>query len=209
MLIGALLWDQRSPADQHMTLGQRGWMAALCAGALMVGWSSAMAEEFSSQYTSADVRKCRKIDSFKPGPGDFEFSIDWACRGAAGYVVLVRMHDERFAVSVGKTAKAAEAEPAATQGFGAFNFSYDTVEWRSRKGSDRPFAIIQRWTIFDSERPNRDGHPGRTGLLIVTRLPPGPVCHVAYVDVAANPDANILARQAAGEGARDFACQKD
>ena len=44
---------------------------------------------------------------------------------------------------------------------------------------------------------------------MVIRLPPGPVCHVAYVDVRANPDANELARKAADEGARDFRCGKD
>jgi hypothetical protein len=41
------------------------------------------------------------------------------------------------------------------------------------------------------------------------RLPPGAVCHVAYVDVAANPDPNELARKAADEVARDFKCGKD
>jgi hypothetical protein len=44
---------------------------------------------------------------------------------------------------------------------------------------------------------------------VVTRLPPGPVCHVAYVDVKANPNANELARKAADENARDFHCGKD
>ena len=46
-------------------------------------------------------------------------------------------------------------------------------------------------------------------MLAVTRLPPGDVCHVAYVDVAANPNANELARQAADETARSFICSKD
>ena len=45
--------------------------------------------------------------------------------------------------------------------------------------------------------------------LAVTRLPPGDVCHVAYVDVAANPNANELARQAADGFARDFQCGTD
>jgi hypothetical protein len=31
----------------------------------------------------------------------------------------------------------------------------------------------------------------------------------AYVDIAANPDANALARQAADETAQDFDCAKD
>ena len=46
-------------------------------------------------------------------------------------------------------------------------------------------------------------------MLAVTRLPPGPVCHVAYVDVQANPNANELARKAADEIARNFKCGKD
>lgn len=46
-------------------------------------------------------------------------------------------------------------------------------------------------------------------MLAVTRLPPGEVCHVAYVDVAANPNANELARQAADDFARDFRCGID
>ncbi len=46
-------------------------------------------------------------------------------------------------------------------------------------------------------------------MLAVTRLPPGPVCHVAYIDGRANRNANELARQAADEFARDFKCGKD
>jgi hypothetical protein len=46
-------------------------------------------------------------------------------------------------------------------------------------------------------------------MLVVTRLPPGPVCHVAYIDVQANPHANELARKAADELARGFNCGKD
>jgi hypothetical protein len=46
-------------------------------------------------------------------------------------------------------------------------------------------------------------------MLAVTRLSPGAVCHVAYVDVQANPNANELARKAADEIARHFKCGKD
>jgi hypothetical protein len=35
------------------------------------------------------------------------------------------------------------------------------------------------------------------------------VCHVAYIDVTANANANELARKAADEFARDFKCGKD
>ena len=56
---------------------------------------------------------------------------------------------------------------------------------------------------------DKDGRPTDKGLMVVTRLPPGPVCHVAYVDVRANPNPNELARKAADEIARDFKCGKD
>jgi hypothetical protein len=45
--------------------------------------------------------------------------------------------------------------------------------------------------------------------MVVTRLPPGPVCHVAYVDVRANRDPNLLARQAADTLAPAFRCGED
>jgi hypothetical protein len=45
-------------------------------------------------------------------------------------------------------------------------------------------------------------------MLVVTRLPPRPVCHIAYIDVAANANAIELARKAA-ESARNFDCAKD
>ena len=35
------------------------------------------------------------------------------------------------------------------------------------------------------------------------------MCHVAYIDVQANGDANALARKAADEFARGFDCGKD
>jgi hypothetical protein len=178
-----------------------------CVAALLgVIATQAAAQEVASQYTSADTRKCRKFERVQVA--DTEYAAGWACKGLAGYLVVVSEEDLRTTVSVGKSVKAAAREPAASQGFGPFNFTYDTVEWRGAKGA-LPFAIIQRWNISDSENPGKDGRPGRTALLIVTRLPPGPVCHVAYVDVKANREPNVLARQAADESARSFDCAKD
>jgi hypothetical protein len=166
----------------------------------------AAAQEFTSQYTSADTRQCRKVERVKVG--DHEYAAAWACKGLADYLVVVSEEDLRTTVSVGRSVKAAAREPAASQGFGPFNFTYDTVEWRSAKGA-MPFAIIQRWNISDSENPDKDLRPGRTALLIVTRLPPGPVCHVAYIDVKSNREPNVLERAAADETARNFDCAKD
>ena len=81
-----------------------------------------------------------------------------------------------------------------------------TVEWRTLRG--KPFAIIQRWHIADNSDQDSNGRPIAKPML-VTRLLPGPVCHAAYIDVKANPDANVLARKAADETARGFTCGKD
>ena len=69
----------------------------------------------------------------------------------------------------------------------------------------QPFATIQRWAISDSEHPDKSGRPAQAQLLIVTRL--DPACHAAYVDVRANPETNVLARQAADQHARAFDCK--
>ena len=182
-------------------------LAVLALAVALLASAAATAEEFSSQYTSADVKKCRKFDRLVVA-GD-EIAASWACPGVAGYLVVVSEDDLRTTVSVGKTTKAAGNEPVASERFGPFNFSYETVEWRSVKGAKTPFAIIQRWNISDNANPTKEGRPGRAPLLIVTRLPPGPVCRVAFVDAGANKEPNVLARRAADELARDFRCGKD
>jgi hypothetical protein len=125
----------------------------------------------------------------------------------AGLKVLVSEDDLRETVSVGRNRAAASREPAARAGFGPFNTTTTTVEWRAFSG--KPFAIIQRWHIADTSDEDNNGRPIAKPLLVVTRLPPGAVCHVAYIDVNANPHANELARKAADETARGFKCGKE
>jgi hypothetical protein len=176
----------------------------ICAIAMVIAapalFGRANAQSFSSSYTSTAEKNCR-VKKTEP---DGAVSI---CPGKAGLIVLVSEDDLRQTVSVGRNRKAAENEPAASSGFGPFNFTSDTVEWRATGG--KPFAIIQRWHISDNEDMDKNGRPIGKGLLVVTRLPPGPVCHVAYVDVRANPDPNELARRMADETAREFKCGKD
>ena len=73
----------------------------------------------------------------------------------------------------------------------------------------KPFAIIQRWLIADNADPDKNGRPTAKPMLAVTRLPPGPVCHVAYIDGQANRNPTSSPAQAADEFARDFKCGKD
>lgn len=131
------------------------------------------------------------------------------CPGLHGFVIVVAENDLRETVSVGRNRALADKEPAAKKWFGPFSSAASTAEWRLRRAGSRPYAIIQRWSLADNNDPDKDGRPRNKQMLVVTRLPPGGVCHVAYVDVAANPNADELARKAADETARKFDCARD
>ena len=176
--------------------------AALFAAAFSL-ISAARAQTFSSSYTSSAEKDCRTIGK----PWDPNGSTMQVCPGKSGLVVVISEDDLRQTVSVGPDRAAAGKEPAAEAWFAPFNSTVNTVEWRAVDG--KPFAIIQRWLIADNNDLDKAGTPTSKPMLAVTRLPPGPVCHVAYVDGQANRNPNELARQAADEFARDFKCGKD
>ena len=165
--------------------------------------SQASAQTFSSSYTSTAPKDCQTIGK----PSKLDGSRTQMCPGKSGLVVLISEDDLRETVSVGTSRAAAAKEPAAEAWFGPFNSTAHTVEWRALDG--KPFAIIQRWLIADNDDPDKSGSPTSKPMLAVTRLPPGPVCHVAYIDGQANRNANEFARQAADQFARDFKCGKD
>jgi hypothetical protein len=169
--------------------------------AAMVLQSSA--ETIGSSYTSTAPKDCR-VKSAGNGVDDSTIRV---CPGKNGLIVLIAEDDLRETVSVGPNRLGASKEPAAQTRFGPFNSTTNTVEWRAANG--RPYAIIQRWHIADISDVDKNGRPIAKPMLAVTRLAPGAVCHVAYVDVQANPDANELARKAADEFARHFNCDKD
>ena len=177
-------------------------LAMLSAGGVPMPQSNA--ETIGSSYTSTAPKDCR-VQSAGNGVDD---STVRTCPGRNGLIVLIAEDDLRETVSVGRNRLAASKEPAAQTWFGPFNSTTHTVEWRAVNG--RPYAIIQRWHLADNnDEDKKSGRPIAKPMLAVTRLAPGPVCHVAYVDIQANPDANELARKAADEIARDFECGKD
>jgi hypothetical protein len=161
------------------------------------------AETIGSSYTATAPKDCR-VKSAGNGVDDSTIRVR---PGKNGLVVLISEDDLRETVSVGRNRLAASKEPAAETWFGSFNSTTNTVEWRGANG--RPYEIIQRWHIADNSDRDKDDRPIAKQMLAVTRLSPGPVCHVAYVDVRANPDANELARKAADDIARNFKCGKD
>ena len=180
-------------------------IAFLCLTVLLTCLSAGhvAAQSMGSTYSSTAPKDCRQIGK----PSELDGSTTRACPGKDGLIVLIAEDDLREIVSVGRNRKAAAEEPAAKVWFAPFNSSEATVEWRS--AGTKPIAMIQRWHIANGTDPDKQGRPNTKAVLVVTRLPPGPVCHVAYVDAIANPTANELARKAADDFARSFTCGKD
>ena len=170
------------------------WGLALAALGMAAGLASAaFAAPVESRYSKTSGADCRTFER------DMEASAE-ECWGVAGVRVLIATDDARTRVSYG--ARAA-TELAAREGFTRLNSVGETIEWRGERsaGTFKPFATILRWRIMDPDTPR--------AVLVVTRLGPGATCHVAYVDAAANTEANALARRAADERARSFRCGKD
>jgi hypothetical protein len=160
-----------------------------------------------STTTSTAEQDCRSEHPHrKQAPEDGGTRV---CPGVHGFVVVISEHDLRETVSVGRNRALADKEPAARKWFGPFSSAATTVEWRSRRVGSRPYAIIQRWSLADNADPDKDGRPRNKQMLVVTRLPPGGVCQVAYVDIAANPNADELAHKAADDAVRKFDCARD
>ena len=170
---------------------------ALCAA------TPAVSQSITRVYTTFDSDKCRHTRG-----KDVEDYGSWRCPGHAGIDVVLSAGDQRMQVSFGRKAL---GEVAAGETFPGFNNVYKgTVEWRIEmlpNGKTRPFATILRWNVRIEADENRGTSTGR--VLVVTRLNPGGVCHVGYVNARANPNANELAQQLADTKARGFKCGKD
>ena len=175
-------------------------LVALAIAFVAIG-NPVLAAEIVSAYTEVDADKCRHTKGT-----DVEDYGFWRCQGYSGIPVRLSAGDQRMYVSFGS--RAAD-EPAAGQTFAAFNNMYKgTIEWRLERrpdGKQRAFATILRWNVMIDP----DSRVSRGRVLVVTRLGPGGVCHVGYVDALANSDANALARRIADEKARAFNCEKD
>ena len=153
-------------------------------------------------YTPFDADKTCKHTK---GKAEEDYG-SWRCPGYAGIGVYLSAGDQRMNVSFG--AQAAR-EPAARETLPAFNNAYKgNIEWRiaaDATGKQTPFATILRWNMMQ----NTDDRQASGRILVVTRLGPGGVCHVGYVDARANPNPNDLARQLADTKARAFKCGTD
>ncbi len=172
---------------------------ALCL--LAFAAESALAQTVASVYTPLDLKKCRHTAG-----KDVEDYGTWSCAGYGGIGVYVAAGDQRSYVSYGSGAR---KQLAATQTLASFNGEGKNIEWRGERaanGALKPYATIMRWStavLGDADEAVKGQ------VLVVTRLGPGGVCHVGYVDARANPDANALAQKIADENARAFKCDAD
>ena len=181
----------------------------ICGMAFVLGVLTAPAagQSVDYVYTKFDAKTCRHTKGT-----DVEDYGSWRCPGYEKIPVRLSAGDQRMYVTFGNWKK---DDIASSQTFPGFNNVYEgTVEWRIEKSADgrsRPFATILRWNVMTAEDQEKAAGPVKsTGrVLVVTRLGPGGVCHVGYVDARSTPDANAVARRIADEKARSFKCGVD
>jgi hypothetical protein len=175
------------------------------AGLVLASSGVFAAERLTSAYTRFDAASCRHSKG-----SDAEDYGSWRCKGYKDIPVLLSAGDQRMFVTFGKSSPENLAE---SETFPSFNDAYEgTVEWRLAAGQAEPFATVLRWNVMRTADETFTGsrQPAKARVLVVTRLGPGGICHVGYVDVDANANtANALARQIADERARDFRCGVD
>jgi hypothetical protein len=178
----------------------RAVVTAIVFTCLYIASTPAAAQTVESAYSALDLDKCKHT----AGKQEEDYG-EWRCNGYAGIAVHVSAGDQRSYVSFGRNAK---REPAARQTLASFNGEGKKIEWRAERGAGnklKPFAAIMRWSTTVSS----GDEPVKGEVLVVTRLAPGSVCHVGYVDVKANLDANALARKIADDTAHNFRCDTD
>jgi hypothetical protein len=174
-----------------------GFAAAFSFATLTQSGPALPQDKVTYAYTSFDADKtCRHMR----GKGEEDYG-SWRCAGYAGIDIYLSAGDQRMNVSFGPSAS---RELAASQTLPPFNSAYKgVVEWRIAGG--KPFAAILRWNV----RLPGDERTASGRVLVVTRLNPGGVCHVGYVDARTNANPNEVARHLADTKARAFKCDSD
>ncbi|VAW19118.1 hypothetical protein MNBD_ALPHA12-731 [hydrothermal vent metagenome] len=158
------------------------------------------AASFDSVYTKLDLNDCKQIPYSATEVAD---GASYACMGYDNTLVYVAEGDLRMFVSYGLNAL---KEKAAQQTLPAFNTINDTLEWRLiyENGKWQPFATILRWYTQSGDPSSQKGE-----ILVVTKLEPGNVCHVAYINARLVPEANKIARDIADKTVAGFNCKTD
>lgn len=160
---------------------------------------AASAEEFSSAYREINLKKQCSYEAESGGQQG-----GWRCAGYRGVDVEIGVQDARTHLSFGP--KPWEERAAQETLLRPNKFDGNLIEWRL-DGERKAFAAI---TLWKAQRPSDRPFETYTGaIMVVTRLGPGGVCHVGYVDARVNRGAHALAREIADRRARAFQCGKD
>lgn len=161
----------------------------------LLGFTPVWAQQIESSFTDLDLNACTVMQSD-------DFGSTWACPGLKGMPVMVREVDRRMFVSFGLDST---KEKAAEQTIKPHNALGPGIEWRvsNAEGYFKPFAAI----VPLLAKPESGETEQQVAVII--RIAPGATCHVAYVDMLANTDAETLARRTADEMAPGFDCAAD
>lgn len=174
-------------------------IACSLAIAAIAGPAAAQDEQMISVYTRLELETgC----SMAAAPNEDEAGgAQWWCDGYRGVPVRVAEGNLRYFLGYGRNGA---EQCSSRQTLGPFHTIGKTLEWRVMRefpGHLTPVATILRY------RTDADGRTGE--YLVVTRLDGTQACHMAYVDVRAQKDANVLARQAADRYGPTFDCARD
>ena len=172
-------------ASRHRLLALIG--LALAAGNAAAQPANSPAGAVERAYTPLDLAKC----SHKPGR-EVEDYGSWRCAGYDGNFVFVSAGDQRTYISYGPNAANEPSRPARRSRRSTARARPSNGASSAGTASRVPFATILRWNTTVTQD---NGDSVRGQVLVVTRLGPGGVCHVGYVDGRANPNANELAVQ--------------
>ena len=166
--------------------------------ALAVMVAPAASQTIECVYTKFDAKTCKHTKGT-----EVEDYGSWRCPGYERLPVRLSAGDQRMYVTFGNW----KDDIASSETFPGFNSVYEgTVEWRIEKRADgktRPFATILRWNLVTAEDQEKATGPIKsTGrVLVVTRLGPGGVCHVGYVDARATGRERACAQDRRRDGA--------
>ena len=174
-------------------------LAALAASLLAPSPGFAREPARVSTYTAIGPSTCHRPNRTPPERlGEHEEVVEH-CRGPGGLRVDVTYLGAAVEVAV-RPLGAGSIRPQLGTGYGLG----PRIEWRGRRDAKgfTPQAAILRLQ-------SKVGPDKIASVLAVVRIEPGAACPMAWIDAAANADANGLARRTADAAIEGFRCGAD
>jgi len=166
--------------------------------ALLAGLSPAAAQDaggLTSAFSNIARPACHASGPRQPAEHE---TVTYRCRTSAGIEVAIAYLGTAVQVTFSTGDIAVRPQLGAGYDVG------DRIEWRGRRTAK---GFVPQAGILRLLSRNDDGKV--VGVLAVVRVDRGAVCPAGWVDVAANPDANVVARTLADQVAAGFRCGRD